>query len=149
MKTLFRKIPVLGILLIGSVVNSPAGGECFEIFQDNKLVLQRCGKDINSVQTISLANAGNSELTVKYYHCGQVGKNRVLTLKSSDGKTLKEWKFANSSTKEYGMKCGVKEIFSTKVSNTANLKLYYSSSELPDGKLLAIINATGTKTTNP
>jgi len=148
MKTLFRKIPVLGILLIGSVVNSPAGGECFEIFQDNKLVLQRCGKDINSVQTISLANSSNSEITVKYFHCGQVGKNRTLTLKTSDEKIVKEWKFANS-TANAGMKCGVKEIFSTKVSNTANLKLYYSSSELPDGKLLAIINTRGIKTTNP
>lgn len=149
MKIFFKQIPVLATLLMGTVVNSPAGGECFEIYQDNKLVLQRCGKDINAVQTISLnAATSNSELTVKYYHCGQVGKNRVLTLKSNDGKTLKEWKFANTPGK-YAMKCGVKEIFSVKVSNSSGLKLYYTSAELPDGKLLAIINTGGNKTTNP
>ena len=154
MKTLFRKLPGIASLLVATVTilssfSSPAGGECFEIYQDNKMVLQRCGKDINTVQTISLKNVSNSELTVKYYHCGQVGKNRVLTLKSSDGKTLKEWKFANTSGKDYAMKCGTKEIFSVNVANQSNLKLYYTSTELPDGKLLAIINRSETKTTNP
>ena len=150
MKILFRQIPVLATILISTVANSPLGGECFEIYQDNKLVLQRCGKDVNTVQTISLNTASSSsELTVKYFHCGQIGKNRVLTLKSSDGKTLKEWKFANGTTNAAGMKCGVKEIFSVKVANQSNLKLYYTSSELPDGKLLAIINTSGNGKTSP
>lgn len=152
MKTLFKKIGVFAtVIFVLSSFNTPFGGECFEIYQDSKLVLQRCGKDMNSVQTISLnSSASESELTVKYFHCGQVGKNRILTLKSSDGKTLKEWKFANATGSAIGMKCGVKEIFSVKVSNKATLQLYYTSTELPGGKLLAIINTSGgTKTTNP
>ena len=152
MKTLLKKIAVFAsVIFVLSSFSSPFGGECFEIYQDSKLVLQRCGKDMNSVQTISLnSSASESELTVKYFHCGQVGKNRVLTLKSSDGKTLKEWKFANATGSVTGMKCGVKEIFSVKVSNSSTLQLYYTSTELPEGKLLAIINTSGgTKTTNP
>jgi len=152
MKTLLKKIPVFAsVIFVLSSFSSPFGGECFEIYQDSKLVLQRCGKDMNSVQTISLnSSASESELTVKYFHCGQVGKNRVLTLKSGDGKTLKEWKFANATGSATGMKCGVKEIFSVKVSNSSTLQLYYTSTELPKGKLLAIINTSGgTKTTNP
>ena len=155
MKTLFSRSPLMASMLAATIgilssFSSPTGGECFEIYQDSRLVLQRCGKDMNSVQTISLSNANsNSELTVKYFHCGQIGKNRVLTLKSADGKTLKEWRFANTTGKDYAMKCGTKDIFSVKVNNQSKLKLYYTSTELPDGKLLAIINRPETKTTNP
>jgi hypothetical protein len=153
MKNLFKTAIACFTLALASLslssFTSPAGGECFEIYQDSKLVLQRCGKDIEKVQTISLSNTSNSELTVKYFHCGQPGKDRVLVLKSSDGKLLKEWKFTNTSENNFAMKCGVKEILSVKVSNQSNLKLYYTSAEKPEGKLLAIINTAGSKTTAP
>jgi hypothetical protein len=153
MKSLFKTAMAGFTLALASLslssYTSPAGGECFEIYQDSKLVLQRCGKDIEKVQTISLSNTANSELTVKYFHCGQAGKDRVLALKTSDGKLLKEWKFTNTSENNFAMKCGVKEILSVKVSNQSNLKLYYTSAEKPEGKLLAIINTAGSKTTAP
>jgi hypothetical protein len=153
MKSLFKKATACFTLAFAALslssFTSPKGGECFEIYQDSKLVLQRCGKDIEKVQTISLSNTAGSELTVKYFHCGQAGKDRVLALKSSDGKLLKEWKFTNTSDNNYAMKCGVKEIFSVKVANQSGLKLYYTSTEKPEGKLLAIINTTGSKTTAP
>jgi hypothetical protein len=153
MKSLFKKAIACFTLAFAALslssFTTPAGGECFEIYQDSKMVLQRCGKDIDKVQTISLSNTANSELTVKYFHCGQTGKDRVLALKSSDGKLLKEWKFTNTSENNFSMKCGVKEIFNVKVSNQSNLKLYYTSAEKPEGKLLAIINTAGSKTTAP
>jgi hypothetical protein len=153
MKKLLMQTLAVVLLATGltgfSSFTSPAGGECFEIYQDSKLVLQRCGKDIEKVQTISLSNTAGSELTVKYFHCGQAGKERILALKSSDGKLLKEWKFTNTSNNDYSMKCGVKEIFNVKVSNQSNLKLYYTSKEKPEGKLLAIINTSGKATTTP
>ena len=151
MKTLLKKTASIFSVCTAAFVlltsfSSPAGGECFEIYQDSKLVLQRCGKDIEKVQTIRLSNTANSELTVKYFHCGQPGKNRVLVLKSSDSKTLKEWKFTNTGGNDYSMKCGVKEIFNVKVANLSGLKLYYTSTEKPEGKLLAIINQSSGKT---
>jgi hypothetical protein len=155
MKTLIRKTRSLLSVIVGLFVlltsfSSPAGGECFEIYQDGKMILQRCGKDMNTVQTISLSNTAGSELTVKYFHCGQPGKDRVLALKTSDGKLLKEWKFTNTSGSNYAMKCGVQEIFSVKVSDPSNLKLYYASKEKPEGKLIAIINTEKQiKTTTP
>ena len=145
MKTILKKfIPILTLGLSAFVLFSsfraPVGGECFEIYQDGKMVLQRCGKNLDVVQTISLAAAtSNSDLTVKYYHCGQAGKNRTLTLKNSEGTILKEWKFENTSANAAPMKCGIKEIMSMKIPSGSGLKLFYSSSELPNGRLLAII----------
>jgi hypothetical protein len=153
MKQLLKQAMVILLLAAGwagfSSFISPAGGECFEIHQDGKLVLQRCGKDIDKVQTINLTNTTGGALTVKYFHCGQPGNNRMLALKTGDGILLKEWKFTNTGGKNYEMTCGIKEIFSVKATNSSNLKLYYTSSEKPEGKLLAIINTTASKTTSP
>jgi hypothetical protein len=153
MKQLLKQAAALLFLATGLTVfssfTSPTGGECFEIHQDGKLVLQRCGKDIDKVQTINLSNTASSELTVKYFHCGQPGKDRVLALKTNDGVLLKEWKFTNTSGRNYEMTCGVKEILSVTVANSSNLKLYYTSAEKPEGKLLAVINTTASKTTMP
>ena len=156
MKKLLKKNwAVAGLLVIFSLslfsFISPAGGEGFEIYLNNKLVLQKFGNEMDKVQTISLdENSLNGELSVRYHHCGKVGKNRVLTIKDADNKILKEWKFSDVSEASGSMKCGVKEIFSLNLKNNTKLNLYYSSSELPKGRILATINAhAGSKTTQP
>jgi hypothetical protein len=154
-KTFLKPVATTFLFTIAFVLFSsfakPSGGECFEIYLDGKMIVQRCGKAMDEVQTISLpAGTSTGDLTVKYSHCGQTGKSRVLTLKSSDGKVVKEWKYANEKGYAAPMKCGVKEIMSVKISGSNSLKLFYTSTELPEGKLLAIIR-TGNqgKTTNP
>jgi hypothetical protein len=156
MKKIFLK-PVIAVffsaivLVLLSSFSRPAGGECFEIYLDGKMIVQRCGKAMDEVQTISLpAGITTGALIVKYSHCGQTGKSRVLTLKSSEGKVVKEWKYANEKGYAAPMKCGVKEIMSVKINGSNSLKLYYTSAELPEGKLLAIIrSANQSKTSNP
>ena len=74
----------------------------------------------------------------------------MLTIKDSDNKILKEWKFADVSEASASMKCGVKEIFSLQIKNNTKLNLYYTSSELPKGRMLATINAVpGNKISEP
>ena len=116
------------------------GGEGYEVYLNNKLILQRFGNNMNSVQTIRLDEGSpNDELTINYHHCGKVGKNRVLTIKDGQDKVLKAIRFADSSSPKNSMSCRAKEIISLKKGNTGTLKLYYASSELPDGRLLATI----------
>ena len=116
------------------------GGEGFEVYLNNKLILQRFGNNMKAVQTIRLdEGSANDELTIKYHHCGKVGKNRVLTVKDGQDKVLKAIRFADVSYETGGMSCRVKDIISLKKGNSATLKLYYSSSELPEGRLLASI----------
>lgn len=123
------------------------GGEGFEVYLNNKIIMQRFGNQLNSPQTIQLSDASaNDEITIKYHHCGRVGKNRVLTVKDSQDKMLKEIRFADVNVPVSGMSCKVKDIISLKKGNNNILKLYYSSTELPNGRLLASI-VTGSNRT--
>jgi len=69
-----------------------------------------------------------------------------LTVKDSQDKMLKEIRFADVNVPVSGMSCKVKDIISLKKGNNNILKLYYSSTELPNGRLLASI-VTGSNRT--
>ncbi|MGQ0740365.1 MAG: hypothetical protein ACT4OJ_15035 [Bacteroidota bacterium] len=123
------------------------GGEGFEVYLNNKLILQRFGSQLNSTQTIQLNEGSPSdELTIKYHHCGRVGKNRVITVKDGQNKVLKEFRFADVSAPVAGMSCRVKDIVSLKKGNNSTLKLYYASTDLPGGRLIASITTGKTVT---
>ncbi len=116
------------------------GGEGYEVYLNNKMIMQRFGNQLNSPQTIQLSDASaNDQITIKYHHCGRVGKNRALTVKDGKENVLKEIRFADVNTPVSGMSCKVKDIISLKKGNNTVLKLYYTSTELPNGRLLASI----------
>jgi hypothetical protein len=126
------------------------GGEGFQVYVDNKLVLERHGSDLDVVKTIALDEySANGQITVKYYHCGRISKGRVITIKDDQQKVLKQWKFTDVAEATPAMNCSVKEIIGLQKSAHSNtVNLYYASSELPGGRLLAAIqisNATARK----
>lgn len=128
--------------LLLSFSTSPAGGEGFEIYLNNKVVLQQFGSNMDKIKTVSLEQAApDDQLAIVYYHCGKQGKNRELIIKDEKGNTLKKWNFKDEGAR---MTCKVKDILGLHKENSSVLKLYYSSSELPEGRQLASIN-TGTK----
>ena len=133
-------IAFLALLL--SFSTAPSGGEGFEIFLNNKVVLQQFGSNMNKVKTVSLEQAApDDQLAIIYHHCGKWGKNRVVTIKDEKGNTLKKWNFKDEGAR---MTCKVKDILGLQKENKSVLNLYYSSSELPEGRQLAAINM-GTK----
>ena len=138
MKSLISKGIGLCILSIAlfSFAAKP-GGEGFEILLNNKVVLQKFGTDMNLVQSLALSQqSGTGQLTIKYHHCGKVGKNRVITIKDSNNKTLKTFIYDDAATPVSAMAINVKEIVNLK---KGELKLYYSSSELVKERLLTTI----------
>lgn len=140
-KTKTPKMLVAGLILTSllSFTVKP-GGEGFEIYLDNKLVVQRYGSEINSVQNLQLDQRyAGKQLTVKYHHCGKVGKNRSITIKDAKDKILKQWNFTDTKDVSNAMTCNIREILNLEKSGTGKLKLYYSSSELPAGRLLTSI----------
>lgn len=127
------------------------GGEGFEIYLDSKLVLQQFNNNISHSNSISLdKNLSNSEITVKYFHCGRVGKNRIITIKDDSQKILKEWHYpdvaaANMTSGQLAMTFKVADILSLQKKTVGKFSLYYSSGELPQGRLLTTLicdNAT-------
>ncbi len=117
------------------------GGEGFEIYLNNKLLFQKFGSDMTNIQSLQLtpdANAGN--IIIKYHHCGKVGKNRIVTIKDTQNKTLKEFRYADAGTPVAAMSLPVKEILNLQKAKSSSLKLFYSSTELPNGRILASIS---------
>ena len=118
------------------------GGEGFEISLNNKVVLQQYGSDLNTVKTLKLEQAADDDqLSIRYHHCGRVGKNRTITIKDEKDNVLKQWIFTDASNAAASMTCKVKDILGLRNGKHAILKLYYSSSELPKGRQLTSIVA--------
>jgi hypothetical protein len=116
------------------------GGEGFEISLNNKVVIQRYGSDINAVNSLPLnQTASDYQLTVKYHHCGKVGKNRVISIRDGQNNILKQFRYADAAKPVAPMDIPVKDILGLKKGSVNSLKLYYSSSELPNGRMLATI----------
>lgn len=141
MKSIISKATMLLITTAALLSFSPKfGGEGFEILLDGKVVLQQFGKDINNVKNLQLnANSPNDKLTIKYYHCGRVGKNRTVTIKDGQDKLLKEWRFRDAATPVSDMSCHVKDILDLQSKNNKIFKIFYSSTELPNGRQLVSV----------
>ena len=142
MKSIISK--TMSVVAIGAMLLSfspKPGGEGFEISLNNKILIQRYGSDINAVNSLQLnQTASNDQLIIKYHHCGRVGKNRIVTIKDGQNKVLKEFRYADVVTPVAAMSLPVKDILGLKKGNNSILKLYYSSTELPNGRLLTSIN---------
>jgi hypothetical protein len=116
------------------------GGEGFEIYLNNKVVLQQYGNEMNTVKKLGLDQyTATDNLGIKYYHCGKAGKNRVITIRDNQNNIIKEYRYADVTTPASAMMVPVKDILGLKKKAGSNLQLYYSSSELPKGRLLVFI----------
>jgi len=124
-------------MLLFSFSSNP-GGEGFEIYLNSNVVVAKFGQDMNSVKTLTLDKAlPNDELSVKYYHCGRMGKNRTILIKDEKDKLLKQWKFSDDGSTPDRMSCKVSEIMGLQKGKSGTLKLYYLSNELTKERQLA------------
>jgi len=131
------------LILLGTTLfsfSSERGGDSFEIVLNGKKVLQQFVYASKGVQTIQLTQTSdNDKLDIYYNHCGQVGKNRYVTIKNENDQPIKVFKFADAVDKNGAMSFKLKDILSLRKNKTDKLNVFYSSSELPSGRTLATI----------
>ena len=154
MKSISKNAVIITLLASASILllsfSGNKGGEGFEIYLNSKLVLQQFGNNMNTIKSISLDKSlSGSQLSVKYFHCGRPGKNRTIAIKDANNKILKEWHYpdvsaASVAINELAMNFKVSDILGLPKNNGGNLSLYYSSNELPKGRLLATLACEGT-----
>lgn len=146
MKTIKKILAVFSLPVICAALfsfSSPSGGEGFEIYLNNKLVMQQFGSQTAGTKSLPIDQRfANDQLTIKYFHCGQIGKNRHIVIKDGQNRVIKDWQF-NDDNKTPAMNCPVNDILKfQKGTEESKLGLYYSSSELPQGRLLTSIVLT-------
>ena len=132
---------ICGIVISAALFSfSPKpGGEGFEISQGGKILTQKYGNNLEEGKSLQIQIISTEPLIVKYYHCGRVGNNRIITVKDDQNKLLKEFHYADLKTPAPSMVVPLKDILTMKKGSSVSLKLYYSSSELPKGRQLASI----------
>lgn len=148
-KIIGKSIAILAVAVTTLSFSSTFGGEGFQISLNGKVLLEQYGKDMDAVKNLELTKAlPNDKITIRYYHCGRIGKNRVVTVKDINDKTVKEWRYRDPNAPVSDMSCSVQDFMGLKKKNNV-LKLYYSSSELPNGRQLATVILGGNSIVQP
>ena len=127
------------------------GGEGFELYLNDKLVLQQFGTKMNEVKSLQLdQSVSNGQLAIRYFHCGRPGKGRVVSIKDEKNIVLKEWRFGDAKDASAKLCCNVKDILALpKIKAGKKVNLFYTSTELPNGRLLAILLSANNNTAQP
>lgn len=113
------------------------GGEHYQIHVNNTLRVQQIIAHQKEMPSLTLSSAALGNITVFYDHCGQIGKNRSLTIQTEQGKAVNTWSFINGSDKR--MALDAKEVVAILKRENSNLKLIYISTEIPKGRELAAL----------
>lgn len=138
----FLAAPIAAIfsILLSSFSPKPGGDVC-EIYVNNKLVYQKhVASDDKSLQTLTWKQANsNDQVDIYFSHCGVPGKKRSIAIKDAQNTVLKQLNFADAKGgNNKSMSFKVRDILGTG-KNNSTIYLYYSSAELPKGKLLTAI----------
>lgn len=113
------------------------GGEGFEVYLNSKLVIQAHGAGMDEVKSLDLKNSSATDkLTVKYFHCGKIGKNRIVTLKNAANKVIRTFRYPDTQNNS-SMEIPLRDL-------NVSVRLFYSSTELPKERPLLVLNTSGT-----
>ena len=128
------------LLLTLFTASATAGLDSYSIYLNNKLVLKQSVNEPLNLQGLQLDKAdANDQLVIYYSEChapNKIGKGRRISVKDDQGNTIKEWKFADVSGTDNGMKIPVKELLELKKRSKGNFTLVYAASQLPQGQKL-------------
>ncbi|MET0465084.1 MAG: hypothetical protein ABW007_18105 [Chitinophagaceae bacterium] len=132
-------ISVIATSIILFAFTTTPGGEGFEVYRNNKLLLQQFGNDMKQVKTLQLEKLQSADiLTIKYYHCGKTGKNRQIIVRNEHNTQLKNWQFTNLSSRDEGMSFHPSDIIKNG-KNVSKVNVFYTSEEIPREKLLVML----------
>ena len=133
---------VMGIITLSMGLASfskEKGGDYFEIYLNNRLVIQQVLHSDKNVKQISLQQSNyNDQIKVVYSECGRIGQERKITIKDGQNRVIKQWSFENGTKTAKEMTFKAKDILDLKKGD-AVLQLVYSSKELSKGQILASI----------
>ncbi|HTQ66482.1 MAG TPA: hypothetical protein VMI12_16935 [Puia sp.] len=129
-QTILKAITLTVFSLALFASSAKAGGEVYEIYLNNKLILKQFLYQPLNLKSLPLDKSNyNDQLTIYYSQCNvKIAKGRTIVVKDEKGNTLKEWKFADATETHAGMTIPVKDLFQLVKSNgNSTLSLYYNA----------------------
>jgi len=136
-------MPAFAMLCLTLFAFAPRGVDSYEVYLNDKLLLKEYALKEVSLKSLHLENASASDRLVIYYthcHTKTAGTGRSISIKDGQGRTLKEWKFADAKDGKKGMIIPVKELQALeKQHGGGQLTMHYAAAELPQGQLLAAL----------
>jgi hypothetical protein len=117
------------IWVIGNSFSAKAGIDSYQVFLNNKLVLQQSVLDPLNLSMLSISKANlNDKLVIYYAQChaaNKIGKSRRLFIRDEAGNMVKEWKYQDNEGTS-GMEVPVKELLELENKFTGStLTIYY------------------------
>ncbi|MBO9592687.1 MAG: hypothetical protein J7599_07225 [Niabella sp.] len=123
---------------------SRLGLDSYEIYLNNKLLLQQSVNEPLSLRKLQLNKTGeNDALRIYYRHCHapNIGTGRSIAVKDEKGRLLKKWSFPNATGSDQGMMIPVKELRQLERAHLRQeLSLYYTAHELSGEEALAFLH---------
>lgn len=140
-RTMAKALAILVFCVSFAGISAKAGGDGYEIYLNNKLILKQYAGQTVSLTSLEL-NPSNAkdQLVIYYTRCNakdNSGKGRSITLKDRKGNTLKSWTFADMKDNKGAMVIPVKEILDLEKKNgESNLTIFYASQDHPQTQIL-------------
>lgn len=131
----------LAIFLLSAFALYP-GGYSYTLHLNNRLVSEQYITPTFETPTLTLSDQDKKgTLTVYFNECGQIGRQRKLSVRVSDQKVLKEWSFANSSSQHDPLQLTLKDL--SAYAHSGTMAIYYSSERVSKPQVLAyVVGAT-------
>lgn len=123
-------------------VTANAGIDSYSIYLNKKLLFTQSVSKPLTLQSLQLDKAHpNDELIIYYNQCNapnKIGSGRSIVVKDADGKTIKEWKFADVKGSDHAMVIPVKELIALqKKKGASSLALFYNAANAEREQKLA------------
>jgi hypothetical protein len=136
-----KALLVVALALTTGTLTARDGGESFEIYLNNKLLVRQNLAQSFSLQSLSLTDANaNDQLVIYYNHCGKPANARTIAIKDGAGNVLKTYTFGDATHAKEGMTIPVKELLALeKKHKGVALAIYYKAKELPKGLTLTAV----------
>ncbi len=137
--------------ILGSQFSARAGVDTYQIYLNDKLILQQSVLNPLSLSTLPITKANaNDKLVIYYSQCNapnKIGKGRSLVIKDASGNMVKEWKFTDSEGSSR-MEIPVKELLALENKFASNtLTIYYTAQGMAKEQKLISLNSAAKSAT--
>jgi hypothetical protein len=144
---LFAGMAGIALFLLLAALAPRPGGYSYTLHVNNKLVGEHFLTSKFETPSITITDPDRKgTLGVYFNECGQIGQGRKLSLRTSDQKVLKEWRFANSTTQHDPMEVSLKEV--AEILASGKVAIYYTSERVTQPQVLAYLVSTTTASKN-